>query len=110
MKTVQRATEDVFTAIAHPLRRELLNLLAGGEHTAGQLAAPFAVTRPAVSQHLRVLLDAGLVRERRDGRERRYRLDPDRLTVVRDWLASHERLWRLRLHALGDYLDGQEQP
>lgn len=109
MKTARRATEDVFTAVAHPLRRELLDLLAGGERTAGQLAAPFPVSRPAISQHLRVLLDAGLVRERRDGRERRYRLDPGRLIVLRDWLATYERFWRLRLRALGDYLDEQER-
>jgi DNA-binding transcriptional ArsR family regulator len=108
VKTAQRATEDVFTAIASPVRRDLLDLLAQGERTVGELAAPFAVSRPAISQHLRVLREVGLVAERRDGRERRYRLDPERLTVVRDWLAAYERFWRHRLTALGGYLDDQE--
>ncbi|HYY80627.1 MAG TPA: metalloregulator ArsR/SmtB family transcription factor [Actinomycetes bacterium] len=109
MNGKQAAAADPFTAIAHPIRRDLLGRLALGECSVGELAGPFQVTRPAVSQHLRVLLDAGLVRERRDGRERRYRLDPERLAVVRRWLATFDRFWRERLVALGDYLDEHER-
>jgi DNA-binding transcriptional ArsR family regulator len=96
---------DAFTAIAHPVRRELLDLLVGGEQPVKELAEPFEMSRPAISQHLRVLLEAGLVRERRSGRERRYRLHADGLREVRDWLRTYERFWAGRLRALGAYLD-----
>jgi DNA-binding transcriptional ArsR family regulator len=104
-KTAQSATEDVFTAIAHPVRRRLLDLLIGGEQPVNRLAMPFDMSRPAISQHLRVLLDVGLVSERRSGRERRYRLHPDGLGQVREWLATYDRFWQERLVALGDHLD-----
>jgi DNA-binding transcriptional ArsR family regulator len=104
-RTAQHATEDVFSAIAHPLRRRLLDLLAEGEQPVNRLAVPFEVSRPAISQHLRVLLEVGLVSERRSGRERRYRLHPDRLGDVRDWLATYDRFWEERLSALGAHLD-----
>jgi DNA-binding transcriptional ArsR family regulator len=104
-KTAQLASEDVFTAIAHPVRRRLLDLLVGGEQPVNRLATPFEMSRPAISQHLRVLLDVGLVSERRSGRERRYRLHPDGLRQVREWLATYDRFWQERLVALGDHLD-----
>jgi DNA-binding transcriptional ArsR family regulator len=83
----------VFGAISHPARRRMLDLLADGDHPVNAIAANFEMSRPAVSQHLRVLLDAGLVTEQRHGRERRYRLVPERLGPVRDWLAHYERFW-----------------
>jgi DNA-binding transcriptional ArsR family regulator len=104
-RTTERVDGDVFVAIAHPLRRGLLDALSAGEQPVARLAAPFAVSRPAVSQHLRVLLDAGLVSEQRHGRERRYRLEPERLRQVGDWVAAYERFWSQRLAALGDYLE-----
>ncbi len=109
-RTAQHATEDVFSAIAHPLRRRLLDLLAEGEQPVNRLAVPFEVSRPAISQHLRVLLEVGLVNERRSGRERRYRLHPDRLGDVRDWLATYDRFWQERLTALGARLDKEPPP
>ena len=75
----------------------MLDLLAEAERPVGFLAAHFDMRRPAVSQHLRILLDAGLVKERRHGRERRYRLVPKRLAPVRDWLAHYEQFWDDRL-------------
>ncbi len=107
-KTVRDADADVFAAIAHPARRQILDALAQGEQSVKRLAAPFDLSRPAVSQHLRILLNAGLVREQRAGRERRYRLQPEPLAEVRDWLRTYERFWRGRLDALGDYLDQHE--
>ena len=104
-KTSQHAEADVFTAIAHPARRQLLDLLAERERSVSQLAEPFAMSRPAVSQHLRILLDAGLVRERRAGRERRYALQAQRLLEVQRWLQTYRRFWHLKLEALGRYLD-----
>jgi DNA-binding transcriptional ArsR family regulator len=77
---------DVFMAIAHPARRELLELLLSGELPASRLAEPFAMSRPAISQHLDVLVDAGLVTERSEGRSRLYRLNPTPLREVRQWL------------------------
>lgn len=96
---------DVFTAIAHPARRQMLDLLAGGERPVNELASHFAMSRPAVSQHLRALRDAGLVEESRHGRERRYRLAPGRLAEVSAWLARYERFWRDGLRHLGEHLD-----
>jgi DNA-binding transcriptional ArsR family regulator len=84
---------DVFTAISHRGRRQMLDLLTETERPVSDIAAHFQMRRPAVSQHLRILLDAGLVTERRHGRERRYRLVPERLAPVRDWLAHYERFW-----------------
>ena len=78
----------------------MLDLLAGSERSVGDITTRFEVSRPAVSQHLRVLLDAGLVAERRHGRERRYRLVPEQLAPVRDWLAFYERFWDDRLQRL----------
>jgi DNA-binding transcriptional ArsR family regulator len=104
-KTVQHAEADVFTAIAHPVRRQLLDLLIASDQPVKRLAESFDTSRPAISQHLRILLDAGLVAERRAGRERRYRLRPERLQEVEDWLRQYERFWRQRLGALGEYLE-----
>ena len=88
---------DVFAAISHPARRHMLDLLADADRSVGAMAGHFRMSRPAVSQHLRVLLDSGLVTEQRHGRERRYQLVPERLGPVRDWLALYERFWDERL-------------
>ncbi|MGC4003290.1 MAG: metalloregulator ArsR/SmtB family transcription factor [Pirellulales bacterium] len=97
--TSQRGS-DVFAAIGHPARWRMLDLLTAGESGVAALAAHFEMSRPAVSQHLRILLDAGLVTEQRHGRERRYRFVPDNLGPVRDWLAQYERFWDERLNKL----------
>lgn len=91
---------DVFTAISHRARRRMLDLLTDTERPVSGIAAHFKMRRPAVSQHLRVLLDAGLVAERRHGRERRYRLVPEHLAPVRNWIAQYERFWDDRLGRL----------
>jgi DNA-binding transcriptional ArsR family regulator len=98
---------DVFEAIAHPARRKILDALRDAAQPVHALAAPFAMSRPAVSQHLRLLREAGLVAEVRHGRERRYRLEAARLREVADWLAHYEPFWRSKLHSLGAYLDEQ---
>ena len=95
---------DVFTAISHRARRQMLDLLTEAERSVSDIAAHFEMSRPAVSQHLRVLLDAGLVTERRHGRERRYRLVPERLGPVRDWIAHYEQFWDDRLRRLQNHL------
>jgi DNA-binding transcriptional ArsR family regulator len=99
-----RHQPEVFGAISHPARRRILDLLADGERPVNALAGHFDMSRPAVSQHLRVLLDAGLVTEQRRGRERRYRLVPERLVPVRDWIAHYERFWDDHLQRLQAHL------
>ena len=95
---------DVFGAISHPARRRMLDLLVEADRSVNTMAGHFQMSRPAVSQHLRILLDAGLVTEQRHGRERRYHLVPERLGPVRDWIAHYERFWDDRLRRLQKYL------
>jgi len=103
-----RPRADVFSAIGEPTRRRLLDLLGTGEQPVNRLAQPFRMTRPAISQHLRVLRHAGLVTVRCVGRERRYRLRAKPLEEVYDWVAHYQRFWRKKLKALGKYLDQQQ--
>ena len=84
-------------AIAEPRRRQILTLVRDGELSAGEIAARFDVTRPAISQHLGVLKEAGLVRERRDGTRRLYQARPEGLEELRVFL---EEFWDTRLDAL----------
>jgi DNA-binding transcriptional ArsR family regulator len=111
-KTVANADADVFAALAHPIRRQLLDQLADGGRSVKDLAAPFATTRQAISQHLQILLAAGLVKEHKQGRERVYQLQAQPLAEVEQWLAGYRRFWRGRLGTLGAYLQEHhgEQP
>lgn len=99
-----QAARDVFHAVADPTRRALLDLLAQGEEPVNTLAERFAMSRPAISQHLAILLRTRLVRARRVGRERRYRLQPQPLEEIYDWVALYERFWRTKLTALSEHL------
>jgi DNA-binding transcriptional ArsR family regulator len=96
---------DVFHAIAHPARRAILLALRDRELMASEIASPFDMSFAAVSQHLRVLEQAELVSVRRDGRHRRYRLDPKPLRNVASWITEFEAFFNQRLDALGEYLD-----
>lgn len=84
-------------ALADESRLEILRLLGAGEMPAGEIASHFSATRPAISQHLRVLRDAGLLRERRDGTRRMYSIDPAGFSDVRSFLST---FWDLHLVAL----------
>jgi DNA-binding transcriptional ArsR family regulator len=79
---------EVFEAIAQPKRREILRLLAADELSAGEVAARFAVTQPAISQHLKVLKETGLISERREGTRRLFRVRPEGLTDLHGFLAD----------------------
>jgi DNA-binding transcriptional ArsR family regulator len=96
---------DTFAALADPTRRLLLERLAAGERTVTQLAEGFAMSQAAISQHLRLLRDAGLVEVRADGRHRHYRLRRDGFAELSAWLAELQRFWNERVVALGDYLE-----
>src|SRR5579864_7410934 len=89
--------ESALKAIAEPTRRRILTLVRDGELSAGEIAGHFEVTRPAVSQHLTVLKEAGLVEERRNGTRRLYRVRPEGLLDLRTFL---EQFWDERLEAL----------
>jgi DNA-binding transcriptional ArsR family regulator len=88
---------ETAAAISDPIRRRVLELVRDRELPAGDLAAEFDVSRPAVSRHLRVLREAGLLQERRAGRLRLYRADPEPLAELREWLDGY---WSGRLDAL----------
>lgn len=98
---------DVYHAIADPNRRKLLELVADRERTVKELVAYFDITIGAVSQHLKVLLDSGLVVRRKLGRFRYYRSQPHKLREVHEWTARYEKFWTTRLDNLGDFLDQQ---
>ncbi len=97
---------DVFAAIASPVRRALLDALRPGPAPVRDLAARFSISRPAVSQHLRVLKLADLVAEDRVGRENLYRLNPGPLHAVQAWLSTYQEFWQDRLDALATLLEG----
>jgi DNA-binding transcriptional ArsR family regulator len=98
--------EAALKAIAEPKRRAILSLVRDGELSAGKIASHFEVTRPAVSQHLNVLKEAGLVSERRNGTRRLYRARPEGLVELRDFL---EGFWDVRLEALKREAEKEEQ-
>jgi DNA-binding transcriptional ArsR family regulator len=88
MVVISKRTPDIFGAISHPARRKILDLLRDAELSVNAIATHLTMSRTAISKHLRILLDAGLVTEERDGCDRRYQFDPERLAPVRDWLAQ----------------------
>ncbi|GAB3744977.1 metalloregulator ArsR/SmtB family transcription factor [Amycolatopsis oliviviridis] len=100
--------DDVFAALANPARREVLSILLDGPRAAGEIAERFDMRRPSLSEHLRVLREAGLVREERQGRNRVYSLEAAPLQEVSDWLSPYERYWRGKLANLRDLLDEEE--
>lgn len=101
---VGAAPADRFAALADSTRRHLLEQVAVRDLAVSELLAGLDISQAAVSQHLRVLREAGLVTARKQGRHRYYQLRPAALTELRDWLDELERFWQARLAALGDYL------
>lgn len=100
-----RARQDVFQAIADPTRRELLGLLGDQELPLKELTRHFTMSRTAVSKHLHVLADAGLVQERKVGRETRYRLNADPLFELKRWISYFDRFWDNKLSQLKYYVE-----
>ena len=99
------AHADVYRAIADPTRRAILDRLRVGPAPVNTLAADFLQSRPAISKHLRVLRYARLVRERRDGRERRYHLTPAPLKQVAGWMEGYRAFWQTSLSNLKRHLE-----
>ncbi|WP_126243893.1 ArsR/SmtB family transcription factor [Chitinophaga rhizosphaerae] len=95
---------DVFQAISDPTRREIIQLLAGAPRHLNAVAEHFPISRPAVSKHIRILTECGLIVIKQQGRERYCHADLRPLREVRDWTARYEAFWNEKLDALGDFL------
>lgn len=97
---------DVFTAISDPTRRGMLEMLILGEQTAGDFVSKFSgITQPAVSQHLKVLREASLVKVRSEGSKRVYSLVPNKLASVDTWIAKYRHFWPKKLDTLEQHLN-----
>jgi DNA-binding transcriptional ArsR family regulator len=94
-----------FDVLAEPHRRQILDLLLAAERPVGELVEVLAVSQPAVSKHLRILREAGLVEARTDAQRRIYRVCGQPLQAVDEWLTPYRRLWAVRLDALEAHLD-----
>jgi DNA-binding transcriptional ArsR family regulator len=99
--------DRTFAALSHPARRRILERLAGGRSRVCRLAAPFAMSLPAVSKHLRVLERAGLIKRHRHGREHLLDLDAAPLRDALAWMERYRRFWEGSLAALADYLENE---
>jgi DNA-binding transcriptional ArsR family regulator len=100
---------EVFRALADPTRRAVYERLAGREMTVSELRTGFPISQPAISQHLAVLRQAGLVSERREGRYAYYRVEPDGLAPLVDWIDRYRAFWPQRIEKLKDVLKGMDQ-
>src|SRR6188508_237502 len=97
-------TTDVFNAVAEARRREILDTLIAGERAVGTIVDDLSLSQPQVSKHLRVLSEVGLVSSRAEGRRRLYRLQPEQLAPLHDWVTTYERAINDRLDRMDDYL------
>lgn len=100
---------DIFKALADPTRRQMLERLSAGERNATELREGLAMSQPAISQHLAVLRSAGLIDEEKSGRQMRYRIRPDGLAPVVDWLARYRAFWPERVDRLKTLLREMDQ-
>jgi len=102
-------TSDAFNAVAEPRRRQILDVLAGGERPVNDLVDVLGLGQPQVSKHLRVLREVGVVDVRNAGRQRLYRLNAQALKPIHDWLKTYERSWSERFDQLDVVLDDLKQ-
>lgn len=105
VKSQTDALSATFGALADPTRRAILARLAQGDAPVGELAAPFEMSLPAVSKHLGVLEDAGLIVREREGRVRRCHLQPETMRAAADWIEFYRRFWEEQFDALADFLE-----
>ncbi len=102
-------TADAFNAVAEPRRRQILDLLANGERSVGELVERLGIAQPQVSKHLRVLREVGVVEVRVDGRQRLYRVNGPALKPIFDWVKEYERTWSERFERLDVVLEELRQ-
>jgi DNA-binding transcriptional ArsR family regulator len=100
----QHRLDLVFGALAHPIRRGILARLSTGEATIAELAMPFKVSAPAITKHMRILEEAGLLSRTKQGREHHCRLEQKRMKEAEAWIEDHRRFWNERFDALERYL------
>jgi len=100
---------DVFQAIADPTRREIIGLLANQQLNLNSIADNFDISRPAVSKHIKILTQCGLVTIKQDGRDRYCRANFGKLNEVSNWVAQYSKFWNNKLDALGDFLEKEEK-
>ena len=98
-------TADAFNAVAEPRRRQIIDLLSRGERPVNDVAAALRIAQPQASKHLRVLKEVGLVSARGDGTRRLYKLNPDRLKPIHDWVKAYERFWTHQLHQIKEHAE-----
>jgi len=103
----KRDLDAIFAALAHPIRRAILEQLSGGDATVGDLAEPHRVSLPAISRHLRVLEQAGLIEVEPEGRVRRCQIDAVPLSAAFGWLTRYRVLWEDRFDRLAEHLEGR---
>ncbi len=101
--------KDVFSALAHPLRREIVERVSRGPATVGEVTHDFAVSKPTISRHLRTLEEAGVVRRVIDGRSHRLALRPEALAEASDWLESQRERWERLFDVVGEYLEERKE-
>jgi DNA-binding transcriptional ArsR family regulator len=111
MRDMARAatTADAFNAVAEPRRRQILDVLAGGERPVNELVHALGLKQPQVSKHLRVLREVGVVAVRDEGRQRLYRLNGHALKPIHEWVSSYERSWSERFEQLDVVLEDLKQ-
>jgi DNA-binding transcriptional ArsR family regulator len=102
-----KAVNQKFIALADPARLDILMRLAKGPKTAGDLAAPYKVSRPAISRHLRILREAGLAHAKVRGREWWYTIEPSALDEMETWMEEVRAMWRTALQSLKNYVEDQ---
>jgi DNA-binding transcriptional ArsR family regulator len=110
MTIVDDDLSATFAALADPTRRAILGRLAGGEATVTQLAEPFALTQQAISKHLKVLEQAGLISRTRAAQTRPCRLEPRNLDAAADWIGRHRQMWQARYDRLDEHLARLARP
>ena len=98
-------TADAFNAVAEPRRRQILDVLAGGERPVNELVRQLGLAQPQVSKHLRVLREVGAVDVRDEGRQRLYSLNGRALKPIHDWVKGYEQTWTERFESLDDVLE-----
>jgi DNA-binding transcriptional ArsR family regulator len=100
---------DTFRALAHPLRRDIVERLSGGAATVGEVTHDFGVSKPTISRHLKLLEEAGVVSRVIDGRTHRLALRPEALAEASDWLQTQRGRWERLFDVVGEYLEEQRE-
>src|SRR5213076_1125682 len=106
---ISKMANDAFKALAHPLRRDIVERLSGGTATVGEVSSDFRVSKPTISRHLKLLEEAGVVSRVIDGRTHRLALRPEGLAEAADWIDSQRERWERLFDVVGEYLEEREE-